>query len=227
MTIDKEKLQNKFEITGFLFVYFVLFTNAIIMKDSPIALISAFCGITYTILAGKGIPSCYLIGVIGSAFYAYLSFINTLWGNLILYAGYYVPMQIMGFFQWNKHLKSEKKEIIKIRLSDKERIVLIILAALMSFCAIICLIHFHDKSPVIDGITTVFSIFGMYLTVKRAIEQWIVWMVVNGLSFIMWLQIAVGGENVFSTVIMWGTYFILSVYFYCAWKKELDNGRQQ
>ena len=226
MTIDKEKLQNKFELTGFLFIYFVLFTNAYLMKDSPIALISAFCGITYTILAGKGIPSCYLIGVAGSALYAYLSFINALWGNLILYAGYYVPMQILGFFQWNKHLKSDKNEIVKIKLSDKERIILVITGSLLSLCTILCLIHFNDKSPVIDGITTIFSIFGMYLTVRRAIEQWMVWMVVNGLSFIMWLQIAIGGEKVFSTVIMWGVYFILSVYFYYAWKKEVFKVRQ-
>lgn len=221
MTIDKENLQNKFEITGFLFVYFILFTNAYLMKDSPIALVSAFCGITYTILAGKGIPSCYLIGVVGSAFYAYLSFINALWGNLILYAGYYVPMQILGFFQWSKHLKSDKKEIVKIRLGNKERIGLIIFGSLISLCTILCLIYFNDKSPVIDGITTIFSIFGMYLTVRRAIEQWMVWMVVNGLSFIMWLQIALGGGKVYSTVIMWGVYFILSVYFYYVWRKEI------
>lgn len=226
MTIDKENSKNKIELAGFLFVYLVLFTNAFIMKDSPIALISAFCGITYTILAGKGIPSCYLIGVVGSAFYAYLSFVNALWGNLTLYAGYYIPMQILGFFQWNKHLKSDKNEIIKIRLSNKERISLFIIGAIISAITILCLIHFNDKSPVIDGITTVFSILGMYLTVRRTIEQWVVWMVVNGLSFIMWVQIALGGEKVYSTVIMWGVYFTLAIYFYFVWRRELNREQQ-
>jgi nicotinamide riboside transporter PnuC len=61
----------------------------------------------------------------------------------------------------------------------------------------------------------------MYLTVRRAIEQWYVWAVVNALSFLMWLIIAIQGENVYSTVIMWGVYFILALYFYRMWKKEL------
>ena len=61
----------------------------------------------------------------------------------------------------------------------------------------------------------------MYLTVKRCIEQWIVWIIINGLSFIMWLDIALKGEKVYSTVFMWGVYFILAIYFYIVWKKEV------
>ena len=113
MKIDKVENENKYEQIGFILVYIILFANALITHDSLIAFVSAFCGISYTILAGKGIPTCYLIGVVGSVFYSYLSFRSALWGNLILYACYYVPMQITGFFQWNKNLKDGKNEIVK------------------------------------------------------------------------------------------------------------------
>ena len=63
----------------------------------------------------------------------------------------------------------------------------------------------------------------MYLTVKRCLEQWIIWIVVNGLSFLMWFEIALNGEKVYSTVFMWGVYFILAIYFYLNWKNELNN----
>ncbi len=222
MKIDKVKINN-YEIIGFLFVYVILFANAIVMEDSTAALISAFCGISYTILAGKGIPACYLIGVVGSGFYCYLSFHNSLWGNLLLYAAYYIPMQILGFFQWNKHLKTDKKEIIKISLDTKEQVLLFGITTVLSIVLITFLMKFGDNSPYIDGITTVFSILGMYLTVKRAIQQWIVWILVNGLSFIMWIQIALSGEKVYSTVIMWAAYFILAIYFYVVWKKEIGK----
>ena len=33
--------------------------NAIIQKDSTIAVISAVCGMLYTFLAGQGLPICY------------------------------------------------------------------------------------------------------------------------------------------------------------------------
>ncbi len=221
MTIDKVEQNNKLEISCFLLVYIILFANAIIMKDSFVALLSAFCGITYTILAGKGFPICYLIGVVGSAFYSYLSFRSALWGNLVLYLVYYIPMQITGFFQWNKHLKQDKSEIIKSKLTNKERVILFFIALVFTIITNICLSYLGDKSPIIDGITTVFSILGMYLTVKRCYEQWIVWFCVNALSFVMWLKIAMSGERVYSTVIMWAVYTILAVYFYIKWKKEI------
>lgn len=223
MRFDKIWSVNKLELAGFILVYLILFANAFITHDSILALVSAFCGISYTILAGKGIPTCYLIGVCGSAIYAYLSFQSALWGNLILYAGYYVPMQITGFFHWNKNLKREKFEIIKIKLPKKEWFLLLGITSVISAITVIVLAYFGDKSPIIDGLTTVFSILGMYLTVRRAIEQWTVWIGVNILSLIMWLKIVLSGVKVYSTVIMWAVYTILAIYFYITWRKEIKE----
>ena len=223
--MDINKLINKNNIEKILYALIIIFilANAFINKDSYIAVISAICGISYTIFAGKGKPFCYLFGVTGSAFYCMLALQSALWGNLILYACYYLPMQILGFFRWNKHLKEGKNEIVKIKLPKKEMLILLILLAVLTVGVYYILQHFDDKNPVLDSITTVFSIGGMYLTVRRAIEQWIFWFGVNILSLIMWINIALSGAKVYSTVIMWAVYTILAIYFYIEWKKELDN----
>ena len=223
MNIDKVITKNKIEQCSIILIYLFLFSCAFITHDSILALISAFCGITYTILAGKGIPACYLIGITGSCIYAYLSYENALWGNLILYAGYYVPMQAIGFFQWNKNLKPQQNNIIKTSLNRKEKIFIITSGMFLTILTGIVLFNLGDKNPIIDSITTIFSVFGMLLTVKRCVEQWAIWIIVNGLSFIMWLKIALDGIRVYSTVFMWGIYFILAIYFYISWKKELTE----
>ena len=58
MIIMKQGIQKKIEVFGLIFIYVLLFVNAVFFKDSIAALISAFFGITYTILAGKGRPYC-------------------------------------------------------------------------------------------------------------------------------------------------------------------------
>ena len=219
----KQKNLKNIETSALIFIYLLLFCNAVFLKDSIAAVISAFFGITYTVLAGKGKPVCYLFGLTGSGFYVYLSYKNALWGNLILYAAYYIPMQILGFFRWNRHLKENKREIIKISLNIRERLKLFAVTLLLTLAATVFLVYTEDKSPFIDGITAVFSVLGMYLTVRRAIEQWVVWLFVNGLSAFMWLKIAISGERVFSTVIMWSVYFILAIYFYVCWRREIKN----
>lgn len=213
----------KQEIIGLSLVFTVILLNAFLLQDSKAAVISAFCGISYTILAGKGKISCYFFGLIGTSFYSYLSLKNALYGNLILYMCYYFPMQVLGVFEWKKHLNSSTKEIIKTGLSKDKTLKLGVITVVLCILTIAVLVYFKDSSPVFDGATTVLSILGMYLTVKRCIEQWVVWMIVNGLSCLMWLNLIVHGARAYSTFVMWFVYFILAVYFFFVWKKEIDG----
>ena len=79
----------------------------------------------------------------------------------------------------------------------------------------------NDQNPLIDAVTSVCSVVGLILTVKRCIEQWYVWFFVNGLSTFMWIEAYLNGSNCFATILMWAVYLILSVYFLYTWRKEL------
>lgn len=213
----------KYEVIALCIVFLIVGINAFVLHDSKAAIVSAVCGILYTTLAGKGKISCYFFGLLGTSFYSYLSFKNALWGNLLLYVCYYFPMQVTGIFKWKKHLKSDTKEIVKTKLSQKELIVLSLGAIAACVAVIFILWYFKDKSPIFDGITTVFSVIGMYLTVKRCIEQWIAWIIVNGLSSLMWLELVLKGAKAYSTLLMWIVYFILGIYFLIIWKNEMKE----
>lgn len=213
----------KAEIISLSLVFTFILINAYIVEDNIIAVISAICGITYSTMAGKGKVSCFLFGLTGTFCYSYLSFKNALFGNLLLYAGYYFPMQLTGLFTWSKNLQKETQEIIKTKLTNKKRIKYCIIATISCLIGIYILHLLNAKNPICDGITTILSLFGMYFTVKKCIEQWIIWIVVNGLSSIMWFQVVLQGEKVFSTFIMWVVYLILAIYFLIEWNKELKT----
>ena len=223
MINNKSLNKNKIELTFLGIVLLLIVANAILRGDSIIALISAICGITYTALAGKGFPICYLFGITGSSFYALLSFQNALWGNLLLYLCYYIPMQALGYFQWNKNLKEDKTEIVKTKLPIKEMLILLFLILLLCTALYWIMVYFKDSHPLLDSITTGLSIGGMYLTVRRAIEQWIFWLIVNLFSLFMWISVAFSGAKVYSTIAMWGVYVFLAIYFYLQWKKEINS----
>ena len=212
-----------FEKFGLFMILILIIFNKLFLNDSSVAIISAFCGISYTILAGKGKISCYLFGLLGTGFYSYLAFKNSLFGNLLLYMGYYIPMQIFGIFKWRHFLDKKTNEIIKTSLRANERIIFITLAIIFSIVIMFILKIFGDSHPILDSLTTVLSIIGMYLTVKRVIEQWMVWMIVNGLSIIIWTKQMLVGEKVYSTILMWSVYLILAIYFYFKWKQELNT----
>ena len=213
----------KYERIIFPLVILLIIAISFILNDSKIALVSAICGISYTILAGKGKISCYLFGLMGTMCYAYISWKNQLFGNLLLYLIYYFPMQILGIFKWKKHLNKNTGEIIKTKLNNKERIMYFTISAIVTTLFTILLYNLNDANPIIDAITTIFSITGLILTIKRAIEQWYLWAVVNTLSVIMWIEAYINGSNCFATILMWGVYTILAIYFLHNWKKEISE----
>ena len=120
MTKIKQKLLKKdfieYLMLGLVLIFIII--HGIIRQEYFVAIISALCGITYTAIAGKGRPLCYLFGITGSFFYSYLSFKNALWGNMLLYLCYYIPMQVLGIFKWKKHLEEKSKEIIKTKFNS-------------------------------------------------------------------------------------------------------------
>lgn len=198
---------------------------SVYLKDNPVALCSAVCGICATILAGKGKISCYLFGMIANICYSYISFKNHLWGNLGLNMLYFFPMQFVGIAKWSKHLKKETQEIYKTSLAKKESLIYYASAILISIFLFFILRHFNDLNPFADSATVVLSVFAYIFTVKRCIEQWYLWTIVNGMSVYMWIYAYLNGSHCFATILMWSTYFILGLYFLCIWKKELKTQR--
>ena len=213
----------KFEIIFLLFIYMISLYNLIFLNDSLIAVIAAICGASATMTAGKGKISTYIFGIFSTTCYAYISYKSMIWGNCLLNLCYYFPLQFVGICAWKKHMKPDKQEIVKTKLSKKEFIITSIILIISCLVGSQILKYFNDIHPYIDSITTIGSIFGAILTVKRCFEQWYVWFVVNGLTLYMWIKILQSGEMVYSTVIQWLAYFIIGIYFIFVWHKELKS----
>ena len=61
--IKKELLDWSFhEIAGMIIVISAILYNVIVLNDSITAVLSAICGILYTVIAGKGKIYCYIYG---------------------------------------------------------------------------------------------------------------------------------------------------------------------
>lgn len=217
----------RLEKVFFPLVIFIIVVVSLLINDSKIALLSALCGISYTILAGKGRVICYFIGMAGTICYSYLAFINGFYGNLLLYSLFYFPMEIIGIYKWSKNLKKNKREIIKTNLSGSERYIYLSVFTILAIIIAFVLKYFNASNPYMDSFTTVFSVLGQILTVKRCIEQWYIWFFVNIFSMLMWIIAYNNGSNCFATIIMWFIYVVLAVYFLIEWRKELSENKRE
>ena len=94
---------------------------SIYWKDTIMGIISATTGVACVVCTGKGKLSAYLFGVINCVLYAIIAYNARLYGETMLNAIYYLPMQFIGFYVWSKHMNSETKEVMKIHMNNKAR----------------------------------------------------------------------------------------------------------
>lgn len=214
---------NKFEKIFFPFAVILIISASIYLKDGILPLISAVCGISYTLFNGKGKIYCYFFGIIGTFIYSYLAYKNGFWGNFALYFFYYFPLEIYGIFNWKKYLKKGNLSVKKTKCSKKEAIALYGLSALFSLILFYIFEIFNiPKLNFLDFMCLLLSVLGMFFAVKRYYEQWYIWTLVNIISVSIWLLTYLNGSNCFALVLMWTVYLILGIYFMFQWKKELN-----
>lgn len=192
------------------------------LGDTLLGIASAITGTLYTLLAGKGKISCYFFGIFNSASYGYIAFEQKLYGDAALNWCWYLPMMFAGIVFWRKKMDQEQC-VIKNYLPGVQRIILTLscICGIAAMAAVLA--YFGDKQPVIDASTTVLSIAAMYLTVRRCVEQWLLWILVNGISVFMWLRVYLAEGNSIATLLWWMIMLITGIIFLIQWQRDLKN----
>jgi len=204
-------------------LFCMLFTAglSLYMGDTVFGTAASVTGVLYSLWAGKGKLSCYFFGIFNSFAYGLISFNATLFGEVALNWGWYFPMMFVGLFFWKRNLKSDVQEIIKRRLSWQSRLLTGIVAIAGTAAGAFVLYKMGDQAPVLDAFTTVLSVIAMVLTVKRCVEQWALWTMVNIASIYMWYKVYLAGSGSIAILLMWVLALINGIIFYCLWQREI------
>lgn len=209
-------------------VYSVL-TGSIDLTGS----VAAVAGVLCVVLVAKGSIWNYLFGVVNVSLYAYISYKATLYGDAGLNAFYYFPMQFIGWWAWRRRgaatSKGEAERIsggdadVRVRarrMTWFQRVCLAAacVAAILAFGLL--LRSLNDPQPFKDAATTVLSIVAQALMAMAFMEQWILWIITNVLSVIMWaICVSRGDAHAGLMVIMWTFYLLNSMNGLRVWLK--------
>lgn len=228
LTLLKNFIQNelsgwkKAELIWMAFCSLAILGLSLNMQDTPLGIIAALTGTWYTLWAGKGKISCYFFGIINSICYGLISYQYRFFGEVMLNLGYYLPMMFVGIFCWKNHL-SDHGVIKKTSLSLKGKAVLLLSTLMAIILYGLLLKCLNGRTPYLDSLTTILSIAAMIMTVKRCSEQWLLWIIVNTASIIMWLNVFLQNGSAISSLLMWIISLANGFIFYFQWAKEVKK----
>ena len=169
----------------------------------------------------------WLMGILSSTIYAVVFYRNALYAETIINS-YYVIISVYGWFKWvsaKGEYHEETHQVDVLRVNRKEVLKLTILGII-----IFIVIYFSIKTiPELLNIKTAsVAFFGTFLTAlsfvatwmltKRYIEQWFLWMFING-SYIFICTY----KGLYFTVILNVIYTFVSVVGYIKWSKSKNS----
>lgn len=188
---------------------------------SLVGIVTTITGIFCVVLTAKGHISCYTFGILNIIGYAILSMYAKFYGEVALNVVYYLPMQFVGIHLWKKNLIKDSKVVKGNVMSMKEFGLLAVITVIGVLGLMGILRLFGGNLPLLDSMSTVFSIIAMYLSVKMYAEQWILWIIIDVITVIMWVIALKNGEpESMAMVIMWSAYLVNAIYGYIVWRKN-------
>lgn len=211
---------NPMEVLWLLTACGVITGLSLYWGDSMMGIISSVTGVACVVCTGKGKLSAYGFGLVNSVLYAIISCKATLYGETMLNALYYVPMQFVGFFVWKKHMDEQTGEVIKKRMKPVMLTGMVIAIAAGTALYGLLLQYLGDAMPFVDAFTTVCSVAAMLISVRMYAEQWWIWVAVDVFSVYMWWCDFRSGSDNMATLLMWSVYLINAVVMLVKWERE-------
>ncbi len=191
--------------------------------DLIIEIIGAVIGLTYLFLEYKANVCLWPVGILMSLFYVVIFFHGKFYADAAVYL-YYIGANTYGLLKWSrsrsKALTAEGSpaEELVITHTPKREILPLAVVSLILWCVLFWVLKtFTDSTvPAGDAFTTALSIVAMWMLAQKYLEQWMVWIVVNIVSTILYFW-----KGLYPTGILFIVYVIVAVLGYFRWRKLL------
>lgn len=188
---------------------------------SILSFIAGTCSVLCVIFGVKGHALNFLFGFLGSCIQGYMALKSGLYANAALFLLYNVPMQFVGWAQWRKRKLGGSQEGIRTQwMTWPQRILLIALCAASVWGISRLLLKTDDPQPVSDALAMTVAVGAQFLLTFAFIEQWFMWIAVNGAQIVMWsIAVTRGVEFAPIMLVQYIFYTMNSIYGIVLWAR--------
>jgi nicotinamide mononucleotide transporter len=183
---------------------------------SPWELLAVVLALIYVILAVKKSMWCWLAAITSSGIYVALMIESRLYMEAALNV-FYVAMAVYGYWAWQRGRDMEGKvAVVRWRAADHIGAIFVIVA--LTLVNGWLLKHYTDAArPYVDSLVTWASVVTTWMVARRVLENWLYWVVIDGLAAILYFQQARE-----PTGVLFVFYVVISLYGYCAWLRNTE-----
>ncbi|MEH6585929.1 MAG: nicotinamide riboside transporter PnuC [Halioglobus sp.] len=177
-----------------------------------IEIFATLSGLIYIIFLIRENIICWPFGIAGSLLSIYLFIDGKLYSEAFLYF-YYVVMGGWGWIRWSQRDAINDNPVVRYALPTHGGI--IVLSSLGAVALGTFFSTYTDaQRPYIDAFTTMFSFAATYMEVKKVLETWFYWIVLNLASIWLYMDRSL---DIYAALIC--VYAVMSVWGLIQWTR--------
>jgi nicotinamide mononucleotide transporter len=214
---------NTFEILWLLSFSTIALVLSILWKNTWFDGSVFLSGILCVVLAAKGNIWNYAFGLYNSLAYALVAYKNGLYGEMGLNLLFFVPMGVIGYLMWKPKSAGAYVEMRLLRFRNTLLIALACIIAIGVLGYLLAQIS-GQNNPYIDATTDVLSIAATILMVYRYREQWLLYLLLNAFTVLLWgIRTSKGSAEGVLMIVMWSAFLVNAIYGYYNWSKGAQH----
>ncbi len=153
------------------------------------------------------------IGIIGSCLFTWVFFDARLYADALLYL-FFVIAAFVGWWQWLRGNSGQALEITKTKYS--QLVIFALFGVLTTVCYGFLLHRFTDAyAPFVDSFVLAFSVIATFLQIKRRVECWAFWLIVNSVAVPLYVS-----RGLYLTAFLFSYYWLAAILGWRFWQRE-------
>ena len=141
-----------------------------------------------------------------------------LYADFILHI-FFLALNIYGWYHWVSPTNGETNKLLVTSSGFKLMSIILVLSVIGTYVSGRLLSEYTDASlPYWDSTTSVLSIAAMWLTAKKKIENWIIWLVVDVLATGIYYY-----KGLYFYCLLYLVYIGMAVAGYLSWRKSMTR----
>lgn len=174
-------------------------------------LLAVLLALLYLLLAMKERIECWYAAFFSTAIYIFLFWDVSLLMESALQL-YYLAMAVYGWWLWRKHANDDEELIIHTWSLRQHGIALAALLLLTFISGSILTANTSAALPYLDSFTTWGAVITTYMVTKKVLENWLYWIVIDGVSVFLYLD-----RELYLTAVLFILYVIIVIVGFMQW----------
>jgi nicotinamide mononucleotide transporter len=185
-----------------------------LQATSPWEALAAALGLAYLLLAVRRNLLCWLCAFVSTAIYLAIFASAALYMQALLQI-FYLAMAVYGFIEWRQGRTAAGELAIQSWSAPQHILAALLVAAATALNGWLLTKYTDAAAPYLDSFITWSSVVTTWMVARRVIENWLYWIVVDGLAAYLYFT-----QGLLATTLLFVIYLGVVVRGWVVWRRE-------